>query len=108
MLCALCAQAQERAFLPLSGTWESSLGTCRLPGSTDENKLGKPAQAPYATAQLTRLYSYSGQVTYERDFTLPESFAGKKLRLIMERTKPSTLWIDGDSIGSLTHLYAPH
>ena len=29
MLCALCAQAQERAFLPLSGTWESSLGTCR-------------------------------------------------------------------------------
>ena len=108
MLCALCAQAQERAFLPLSGIWESSLGTCRLPGTTDENKLGNPAQAPYATAQLTRLYSYSGQVTYERDFTLPESFAGKKLRLIMERTKPSTLWIDGDSIGSLTHLYAPH
>ena len=78
MLCALCAQAQERAFLPLSGTWESSLGTCRLPGTTDENKLGNPAQAPYATAQLTRLYSYSGQVTYERDFTLPESFAGKR------------------------------
>lgn len=108
LLCAVSIHAQERPFLPLSGTWESSLGTCRLPGSTDENKLGKPAQAPYATAQLTRLYSYSGQVTYERDFTLPESFAGKKLRLIMERTKPSTLWIDGDSIGSLTHLYAPH
>ena len=46
MLCALCAQAQERAFLPLSGIWESSLGTCRLPGTTDENKLGNPAQAP--------------------------------------------------------------
>ena len=108
MLCALCAQAQERAFLSLSGTWESSLGTCRLPGTTDENQLGNPAQAPYVTSQLTRLHSYSGQVIYERDFTLPEGFAGKKLRLIMERTKPSTLWIDGDSIGSLTHLYAPH
>ena len=108
ILCFLCAQAQERPFLPLSGTWESSLGTCSLPGTTDENKLGNPAQEPYATSQLTRLYSYSGQVTYERDFTLPEDFAGKKLRLIMERTKPSTLWIDGDSIGSLTHLYAPH
>ena len=108
MLCFLCAQAQERPFLPLSGTWESSLGTCSLPGTTDENKLGNPAQEPYATSQLTRLYAYSGQVTYERDFTLPEDFAGKKLRLIMERTKPSTLWIDGDSIGSLTHLYAPH
>lgn len=60
MLCALCAQAQERAFLPLSGTWESSLGTCRLPGTTDENQLGNPAQAPYVTSQLTRLYSYSG------------------------------------------------
>ena len=108
MLCALCAQAQERAFLPLSGTWESSLGTCRLPGTTDENQLGNPAQAPYVTSQLTRLHSYSGQVIYERDFTLPEGFAGKKLRLIMERTKPSTLWIDGDSIGSFSHLYAPH
>lgn len=104
----LCAQAQERAFLPLSGIWESSLGTCRLPGTTDENKLGNPAQAPYVTTQLTRLHSYSEQVTYERDFTLPEGFAGKKLRLIMERTKPSTLWIDGDSIGSFSHLYAPH
>ena len=107
-LCVLCAQSQERPFLPLSGMWKSSLGTCSLPGTTDENKLGNPAQEPYATSQLTRLYSYSGQVTYERDFTLSEDFAGKKLRLIMERTKPSTLWIDGDSIGSLTHLYAPH
>lgn len=26
----------------------------------------------------------------------------------MERTKPSTLWIDGDSIGSYGHIYAPH
>ena len=107
-LCVLCLRAQERPFLPLSGKWESTLGTCILPGTTDENKLGNPAQPPYATSQLTRLYSYSGQVTYERRFTLPESFAGKKLRLTMERTKPSTLWIDGDSIGSLTHLYASH
>ena len=27
---------------------------------------------------------------------------------MMERTKPSTVWVDGDSIGSYGHLYAPH
>ena len=27
---------------------------------------------------------------------------------MMERTKPSTLWIDGDRIGSQSHIYAPH
>lgn len=40
--------------------------------------------------------------------TIPVSWSGKKIRLIMERTKPSTLWIDGDSIGSYGHIYAPH
>ena len=33
---------------------------------------------------------------------------GKRLILFMERTKPSTLWIDGDSVGTLGHIYAPH
>ncbi|MFR8554988.1 MAG: hypothetical protein ACLVEU_17250 [Bacteroides cellulosilyticus] len=59
------------------------------------------------TYQLTRLYPYSGKVIYTREINIPESFRGKKLFLMMERTKPSTVWVDGDSIGSC-HLYAPH
>lgn len=94
--------------IPLSGIWQSSLGDCRLPGTTDENRLGDGKHPTDATAQLTRLYPFAGQVTYERDIDIPASWQGKKLRLVMERTKPSTLWIDGDSIGSRAHLYAPH
>ena len=36
------ASAQDfpgRDRIPLSGTWQSSLGDCRLPGTTDENRL---------------------------------------------------------------------
>ena len=98
----------QRERINLSGVWQSSLGECRLPGSTDENRLGDGRHSTQTTSQLTRLYPYSGQVTYERDVTIPASWAGKKVRLLMERTKPSTLWVDGDSIGSRGHIYAPH
>lgn len=98
----------QRERISLSGMWQSSLGDCRLPGTTDENRLGDGRHAVQETSRLTRLYPYFGQVTYERDVTLPASWEGKRLRLVMERTKPSTLWIDGDSIGSYGHIYAPH
>lgn len=98
----------QRERLPLSGRWQSSLGDCFLPGTTDENRLGNGIHSTQTSSQLTRLYPYSGLVTYERNVTIPVSWSGKKIRLIMERTKPSTLWIDGDSIGSYGHIYAPH
>ncbi len=97
-----------RERIQLSGEWQSSLGTCRLPGTTDENRLGEKNRDTLVTHQLTRLYPYSGKVTYTREIDIPATFRGKKLFLVMERTKPSTLWIDGDSIGSYGHIYAPH
>lgn len=97
-----------RERLDLSGMWESSLGMCRLPGTTDENRLGGGNADTSVTYQLTRTHPYKGRVDYMREIHIPESFRGKRLFLVMERTKPSTLWIDGDSIGSFTHLYTPH
>lgn len=97
-----------RDFLDLSGQWNSTLGDCKLPGTTDENKLGTGEHPTTMTTALTRLYPYEGAVTYSRTVNIPESMMGKRLELIMERTKSSTLWIDGDSIGSFDHLYAPH
>lgn len=103
----LSASAQRPA-IDLSGVWQTPLGKCSLPGTTDENRLGDGKHPTDVTSQLTRLYPYAGQLTYERDFVLPAGMAGKRLSLILERTKPSTLWIDGDSIGSIRQLYAPH
>ena len=110
MMAQITAQGYTslREQIQLAGEWESSLGTCRLPGTTDENQLGERNRDTLVTYQLTRLYPYSGKVIYTREINIPESFRGKKLFLMMERTKPSTVWVDGDSIGSYGHLYAPH
>lgn len=101
-------QPSSRTRIELGGAWQSSLGRCVLPGTTDENRLGPGCADTTATHQLTRLHPYAGAVVYTREVDIPRAFAGKRLQLTMERTKPSTLWIDGDSIGSLSHLYAPH
>lgn len=98
----------QRDQLDLSGAWQTELGECQLPGTTDVNHLGSGQHPTDMTTQLTRLYPFEGVVNYEREIEIPSSMAGKRLTLIMERTKPSTLWIDDDSIGSHDHLYAPH
>lgn len=110
MMAEITAQGYTslREQIQLAGEWESSLGTCRLPGTTDENRLGERNRDTLVTYQLTRFYPYSGKVIYTREINIPESFRDKKLFLMMERTKPSTVWVDGDSIGSYGHLYAPH
>ena len=98
----------QRTVLDLSGTWQSSLGPCELPGTTDENKLGPGAHRTDVSTQLTRLYPYKGIVSYERDFELGKDMEGMVLSMEFERTKHSTLWIDGELIGSIRQLYAPH
>lgn len=109
---ASCTDKKEfqtiRERIDLSGNWNSSLGNCTLPGTTDENKLGNGRHPTNVTSQLTRTYPYSGIVEYEKDVEIPVQMEGKRLILFMERTKPSTLWIDGDSVGTLGHIYAPH
>ena len=53
-----------REQIQLAGEGESSLGTWRLPGTTDENRLGERNRDTLVTYQLTRLYPYSGKVIY--------------------------------------------
>ena len=98
----------NRSKIELGGKWSTPLGVAVLPGTTDENRLGAGATDTTVTYQLTRLYPYAGKVDYTKQIIIPKEFANKQLVLVMERTKPSTLWIDGDSIGSYGHIYAPH
>ncbi len=95
--------------MSLNGDWNTPLGTCKLPGTTDENKLGDGKHPTDVTSQLTRLYPYSGALTYEKEVFITKELAKKAhLQLYIERTKPSTLRVDGDSIGSISLLSAPH
>ena len=98
----------QRMRTDLGGEWNTSLGKCVLPGTTDESKLGEGQKDTTTTFQLTRLYPFSGKLNYTKQVEIPKDYQGKRLFLVMERTKPSTLWIDGDSIGSQSHIYAPH
>lgn len=107
VLGAVSANAQ-RMEMDISGRWNTELGVCRLPGTTDENRLGGGVHAKDVTSQLTRVYPFAGVVNYERKVLISEEMSKKHLSLYLERTKPSTLWIDGDSVGSIGQLYAPH
>ena len=94
--------------ITLEGEWECELGKCTLPGTTDENHLGSGEHPTDVTTQLTRLWPFIGILNYSREIHLPRQMEGLPLELSLERTKPTTLWVDGDSIGSLTHLHAAH
>ena len=112
-LCLLsCGRSGEfesqRQRLSLAGEWHSSLGDCTLPGTTDENRLGGGEHPTNITSRLTRTHPYAGRVEYSREVEITPEMEGQRLVLYMERTKPSTLWIDGDSIGHQGHIYAPH
>lgn len=100
-------QFNERDFISLAGEWQSNLGTITLPGSVDERKLAPRTKDTLTTGNLTRLHPYEGVMRYEKEIEIPSSLAHKEWRLIMERTKPSTVWIDGDSIGSSSVILSP-
>lgn len=99
--------------IDLSGRWLfSTTGTTfdasvSLPGTTDTNGLGETPQRTDETTHLTRLHYFVGKAWYRRTFTVGKDWKGKKVFLHLERTKPSTVWIDGDSIGSSNDISTP-
>ena len=82
---------------------ESFEDIINLPGSLSEQKKS-PETDERATGYLTDPYKYEGYAWYKKiiDFTKEEnkSIKGGNYRLILERTRYSTLWINGRKIGS--------
>jgi hypothetical protein len=79
----------------------------QLPGTTDENRKGTLNEAQ-ETDRLTRLYPYVGAAWYQRDVEIPPAWAGKRVVLLLERTKTSRLWVDSNAVGEQNSLVAPH
>jgi len=101
----------------LNGTWQFDLDTTRigitdrwyagaltdsviLPGTLDENKKGITNTNRLETMRLSRELMYAGMAWYKKEVTIPEGWKEKKIRLIMERTKPTQVWVDTVLIGS--------
>ena len=71
----------------------------RLPGTTDLAKIGPLNEKHEETFSLSREYAYVGKVWYSRKVVIPSEWEGRDIRLVMERTKPTTLWVDNQKIG---------
>ncbi|WP_206669764.1 sugar-binding domain-containing protein [Paenibacillus luteus] len=79
----------------------------QLPGTTAENKKGEYDLAR-EVAHLTETYPLNGYAWYQRDIEIKEAWAGKPIRLYMERTRITQVWIDEEWKGTQNSVSAPH
>ena len=104
----------------LSGVWELSLAqmagkqvptafddTISLPGTTSLAKKGTPNPAR-ETGFLTDAYAFEGQAWFRKTVYLDPDFLGLPMKLTLERTRITTLWINGRRVGSCDSLCTPH
>lgn len=103
-----CTGGHSRQTVSLAGEWRTELGPVRLPGTTDEAGIGDTISNLREDTRLSRRHSLCRALTYTADIIIPSSMDGKHIELYLEKTKPTTLWVDGDSIGHRTHLHTPH
>lgn len=78
-----------------------------LPGTTDSNQKGTVNTNKSETTQLSRYYKYAGAAWYSRNIDIPAAWKGKRIILFLERTRPTTVWIDGQEIGKCDYLSTP-
>ena len=107
---------QVRETIPLDGTWRFAMDTSGigidkqwfasrlndsvlLPGTMDENKKGIVNTNTGETMRLSRELMYSGMAWYQKELIIPDKWDGKNISLIMERTKPTKVWVDSAPAG---------
>ncbi len=113
-------QLGSREFIDLSGQWlfqldpDSTLKATSkfndkvfLPGTTDTNRKGNAATKKDETTHLTRKYSYVGRAWYQVPVQIPDTWANKQIVLFLERTKPTTVYVDGKQVGSNDDISTP-
>lgn len=120
---ALKVNGQVRMQLDISGKWAFSIDnkskqealvkgitpfndSISLPGTMDLNGKGK-VNKDTSTLHLNRKLTYEGAALYQKQVVIPASWKGKKILLCLERSKYSSLWVDGVSAGSSPILEAP-
>ena len=105
--------------IDLSGQWQVKLDaekqetmpqaypeTMMLPGTTSAAGLGMPNPAK-ETGCLTDAYRFEGAAWFMRTFTAG-NWTGEQTMLTLERTRKSTVYLDGRPIGHQESLCTPH
>ncbi|MCU0407662.1 MAG: beta-glycosidase [Bacteroidales bacterium] len=75
-----------------------------LPATLDENNKGYPNLNRMETMRLSRELTYEGYAWYRREIEIPESWSDRHIHLVMERTKPTTVWIYTVKAGSCSDI----
>lgn len=97
--------------------WASSkiMGTSiNLPGTLDDAGLGipntlEPAINNYVMSNLTRKHQYIGKAWYQKEIDIPENWKDQTITLNLERVLwESTVYLDGEKIGSANSLIGKH
>lgn len=106
--------AAQRNTMDLSGKWGFGLtqsvtnDSVFLPGTMDTNRKGDLNDNHTETTQLSRKYTYAGPAYYSKTIDIPKSWRGKSITLTLERTRPTTVWVDGKRVGSCSYLSTAH
>lgn len=108
---------QSAQRLDLAGEWTyrlldapdsvASAGILVFPGTLDTNGVGIPVPPSDVTTQLSRKVTYTGKAIYSKTIDIPKTMRGKILELTMERTRPSSLKVDGVDAGFRNSISAP-
>lgn len=96
--------------IDLAGHWQfgdAVTDSVLLPGTTDTNHRGTPAAMTTETTHLTRAYSWKGVATYSLEVTIPKNWKDKYITLTLERTKPVTIVVDGQTVAKDSTLSVP-
>lgn len=122
-----CAAAQsplpQPDVMPLSGPWRFRLDpdnvgvqrrwfaeklddSVNLPGTTDTEHKGT-FKDERAVDRLSRVWYWKGPAWYQRDVEVPEAWRGKRITLLLERTKTTRVWANDKDCGGEDTLSAP-
>lgn len=116
ILC-LASDAKGQEVLDLSGEWKYFLheaplsipgeGIIDLPDTPDNARKSVYNPPDSNLSHLRREFSFIGTAVYSKDITIPQDWSDKSISLFIERTRPSVLLIDGDTIGSNSRISSP-
>lgn len=108
----------------LSGAWEFQLDsdkksveqkyyeqtlkdTIVLPSTTAQMQKGIHGESR-ETGHLTEPYHFEGYAWYSRTLIIPEKYIGSLAQLVIERTRISHVWIDGQFVGTQDSFTTAH
>ncbi len=103
---AFLADEAER-FAGFAPAAEDFADTIQLPGTTAQNHKGTP-NPNREDGCLTELYPFAGNAWFRRVVNIPESCRGQHTELFLERTRLTSLWVNGSFAGTQNSLCTPH